>query len=302
MNFVEPNVVLIGEPNPFKKIERIGRLCYKSISPYTEESAKNFFKSLVKKGHYAMLEHVTYVFEVDEDLYHSLKGNSFLNYTCDNDRYLVSGNLRALNEIPEQVPAQRALLAHLQNIDPMLVYNEDANTDPYPAGFSRIVDTLSLPEMTDNEFYNHVYLSMQFICDRGVSHELVRHRVASFAQESTRYCNYGSDKFNKEITIVMPSGNPSWTFEARQQYLTCMLDCETAYLKMLEEGCTPQEARAVLPNSLKTEIVMTACAGEYEHFFDLRSRGLTGKPHPDMRVVADKALVLFDNVHALYED
>lgn len=153
----------------------------------------------------------------------------------------------------------------------------------------------------------HASMTVLFTVDRGVSHELVRHRLASFAQESTRYCNYSQNKFGKEITVIKPVffGNiPTHEIEdfynerpvlrnvfedkfpaAVNWYHSC-LTAEAAYFKMLEEGCTPQEARSVLPNSLKTEVVMTANLREWRHFLKLRAAGVTGKPHPQMLEVA----------------
>jgi len=135
----------------------------------------------------------------------------------------------------------------------------------------------------------HFSFSVKFICDRGVSHELVRHRVASFAQESTRYCNYGSK--GGEITVILPlffdtgmgTSSNSIVYDA-WKYSCEVAECK--YLELLGYGATPQEARSVLPNSLKTEVVMTANLREWRHFFKLRAVGTTGKPHPQMQEVA----------------
>lgn len=133
----------------------------------------------------------------------------------------------------------------------------------------------------------HFSFSVKFIVDRGVSHEIVRHRVASFAQESTRYCNYGSK--GGEITVIEPcylgADVDNWNRKYTAWESAC-LEAEESYLLMLEVGSTPQEARAVLPTSLKTEIVMTANLREWRHFFSLRACGATGKPHPQMLEVA----------------
>jgi thymidylate synthase (FAD) len=132
----------------------------------------------------------------------------------------------------------------------------------------------------------HFSFSVKFIVDRGVSHELVRHRVASFAQESTRYCNYGKAD---EITVIEPFYLREEREEKPWRYHNWALVCaeaEEAYMKLIEDGATPQEARAVLPNSLKTEVVMTANLREWRHFFKLRALGTTGKPHPQMVEVA----------------
>lgn len=128
----------------------------------------------------------------------------------------------------------------------------------------------------------HFSFSVKFIVDRGISHEIVRHRIASFAQESTRYCNYGNQG---EITVIEPVGIK----EIGSQWLdwkNAMRVAEDYYLDLLNKGASPQEARAVLPNSLKTEIVMTANLREWRHFFKLRALGLYGKPHPQIKEVA----------------
>lgn len=138
----------------------------------------------------------------------------------------------------------------------------------------------------------HFSFSVKFIVDRGVSHEIVRHRVASFAQESTRYCNYGTK--GGEITVIEPfylmedSVNVStdnWS-ERYGAWVSACEEAEKSYLRMITDGASPQEARAVLPTSLKTEVVMTANLREWRHFFSLRACGSTGKPHPQMLEVA----------------
>ena len=138
----------------------------------------------------------------------------------------------------------------------------------------------------------HEKISVKFIVDRGVSHELVRHRMASYAQESTRYCNYSKDKFGNEITVI----KPCFLDEDTENYRIWKSSCEAAekaYFAMLDNDATPQEARSVLPTSLKTEIVMTANLREWRHFFKLRALGITGKPHPQMLEVAAPLLAEF---------
>ena len=143
----------------------------------------------------------------------------------------------------------------------------------------KIIQPSVVIENQDWSVLGHSNISVKFVCDRGVSHEIVRHRLASYSQESTRYCNYGHDD---EITVIEPcfwenrSVNKSiWEF--------AMESAETCYLELLKEGATPQGARSVLPNSLKTEIWMTANIREWLHFFSLRA----AKPaHPQMRQVA----------------
>ncbi len=149
----------------------------------------------------------------------------------------------------------------------------------------------------------HSSLTVKFICDRGVSHELVRHRLASFAQESTK-CNYAGDKFGNELTFIKPcffiEGSESYT-----AWLMAMDIAEQSYLKLIGMGVPAQEARSVLPNSIKTEVVMTANYREWRHFFKLRAARATGPAHPQMeeltvpllRELTNTIPVIFDDVY-----
>lgn len=132
----------------------------------------------------------------------------------------------------------------------------------------------------------HASASLRFICDRGVTHEIVRHRLASYSQESTRYCNYAKDKFGNEIKVIQPPGLEGETLEAWTK--ACQY-AESTYISMTAKGVPPQIARSVLPNSLKTEIVMTCNLREWRHFFLMR---LAAAAHPQMREVALMALEL----------
>ena len=146
----------------------------------------------------------------------------------------------------------------------------------------------------------HESITVRFVCDRGVSHEIVRHRLASYSQESTRYCNYSNDRFGYEITFI----KPCFFKEAKGAYCSwynTMDFAECAYFDMLEDGCTPQEARSVLPNSTKTEIVMTANLREWRHFLKLRTAKAA---HPQMRELTvpllhelqERIPVVFDDI------
>lgn len=176
----------------------------------------------------------------------------------------------------------------------------------------------------------HASMTVKFIVDRGVSHEIVRHRLASFAQESTRYCNYSKDKFGNEITVVEPCffreipneqkmdiigrlESGMITFDMLQElprelkayywWAAGCFDTEADYFNMIRDGYSPQEARCVLPNSLKTEVVMTANMREWRHFLKLRAAGYTGKPHPQMLEVAVPLLNECElKLPALFED
>lgn len=176
----------------------------------------------------------------------------------------------------------------------------------------------------------HASLTVIFTVDRGVSHELVRHRMASFAQESSRYCNYSTGKFGSEITVIEPCFyNNIDSFKKREirelidngemaeireaglsdeelryafWYEACSSD-EVIYMGMLHNGATPEEARSVLPNSLKTDIVVTANIREWRHILNLRAAGTTGKPHPQiMEVMVELLKELKDKLPALFSD
>lgn len=146
----------------------------------------------------------------------------------------------------------------------------------------------------------HTSFTVKFIVDRGVSHEIVRHRLASYSQESTRYCNYSKDDFQSEITFIEPyylaEGSPGW-----MEWMLAMEAAEKAYFNLLNIGHSPQEARAVLPNSLKTEVMMTANLREWRHFLKVRT---SKAAHPQIREVAIPLLhelqrlipVIFDDI------
>lgn len=128
----------------------------------------------------------------------------------------------------------------------------------------------------------HQSVTVRIICDRGVSHEIVRHRLAAYTQESTRYCNYSKGKFGNEITVIEPV---FWDKddEKYKVWRSAMKHSEICYNRLIELGATPQEARSVLPNSLKTEIVITMNLREWRHFFTMRT---SQAAHPQMREIA----------------
>lgn len=150
----------------------------------------------------------------------------------------------------------------------------------------------------------HVSVTVRVICDRGISHEIVRHRIASYSQESTRYCNYAKDKFGNEISIIEPcfwKQGKDKDEEKRKVWEEGMAEIEKTYFKLIELGASPQEARSILPNGLKTEIVMTLNLRSWRNFFRLRTaRGA----HPQIREIAIPLLkdfktsipVIFDDI------
>ena len=308
MKLINPKVEIIAENNPFKKIELAGRTCYKSEDKITDNSAVRFYDALVKRGHTAMLEHATFLFWVPKDIYRKAEKCKYLNTTEDiafedcTPFYLVSGNLRAINESGIQ-----ELIYCLYCEEKRLGYNIDMDAvDKKSMLYIRLINFEDIPKFADRkatpeEIAAHKYTTMRFTCDRGVSHELVRHRPFSFAQESTRYVNYSKEEFGGgDIKFIRPAGYENWHKNVRNAFEDTLRECETKYNELTRPGLsgkaplTPQQARALLPNALKTEIVVTGNDAEWQHFFNLRSRGLTGAPHPDMKVVADMALCLYE--------
>lgn len=183
------------------------------------------------------------------------------------------------------IKASAEILPTLDNIEQILELagrvcykSEDRITPDSACGFvGRMLDS------KHESVLEHVSISVRFICDRGVSHELVRHRIASFSQESTRYCNYGKDKFGGELTFIdIRGGFPDMPPTRYNAWTRMCHEAEVQYLHMLEEGASPQEARSVLPNSLKTEVIMTTNPREWRHVFKLRC---SPQAHPQMREI-----------------
>lgn len=187
------------------------------------------------------------------------------------------------------------MLRHVERCGRVCYKSEAKITDTSADAFVR-----GLIKRGHEAVLEHASLSIKFVCDRGVSHEIVRHRLAAYCQESTRYCNYSKDSFGSEITVIQPLylATCSAGFQIWKQACEA---AEDAYFNLLNFGCSPQQARAVLPNSLKTELYMTADLREWRHFFKLRT---SPAAHPQMREVALMALhelqatvpVIFDDI------
>lgn len=164
-------------------------------------------------------------------------------------------------------------------------------------------------EMGHETILEHEKVTVRIICDRGVTHEIVRHRIVSYSQESTRYCNYGSGKFGGEITVIEPcfwETKGAWhnikdeDVPKKIIWKKAMKFAEESYLELLKLGASPQEARSVLPNSLKTEIAMTANLREWRHFFKLRC---SSKAHPQMREISVPMLAEFKKlIPVIFDD
>jgi len=164
----------------------------------------------------------------------------------------------------------------------------------------------SIIEKGHESVLEHANVTVRVICDRGVSHEIVRHRMASYSQESTRYCNYHKDKFNNELNFVTPCFWSRYDDDNDKLviWLETMSYIETQYMKLIELGAKPEEARAVLPNSLKTELSMTMNLREWRHFFKLRT---AVGAHPQMREITIPMLedfkrlipIIFDDIEVI---
>ena len=297
MKIVSPSVELLPEPKTpedvLRHIEACGRVCYRSEDRITDGSAEKFVRMIIKRGHEAVLEHARITLTMEnggERAYtwfvrDEMRSAGLCDYlTGTHYGRLVTGNIRAW----------RAFLAFAQKLELAMpetyacmvaAYQslfEDLRLEMPPAMQTKI----HMPEpMTRSEREMHGWHTLRFVCDRGVSHEIVRHRPASYCQESTRYCNYSEDRFGGEIACV----EPYFFSPGTRAYDIWRGNCETAeqaYFALMDEGATAQEARGVLPTDLKTEIVMTADNPEWLHFLKLR----TGeKAHPKMRLLAKEA-------------
>ena len=197
------------------------------------------------------------------------------------------------------------ILKHIERVARTCYKSETAITEQSSANMvRRLIANRHLAML------EHFSLSVKFITDRGVSHETVRHRIASYAQESTRYCNYGSDKFNNEITVISPlsamelkAPDSTDIGEWYDLWVEAICDAENKYLRLIELGCPPEIARGVLPTSLKTEIVVTMNLREWRHFFELRVLGTTGKPHPQIYELTKPLLFKLNNyIPVVFED
>ena len=197
-------------------------------------------------------------------------------------------------------PSRDGLYKQIERAGRVCYKSEDKITEDSAEKFIR-----GLIKRGHEAVIEHGSITALFVCDRGVSHELVRHRIASYCQESTRYCNYSKDAFGNEITVIQPSqlerpadDKPEatdwdvWEYSCEQ--------AEQAYFDLLRRGCTPQEARAVLPTCLKTAVMVTMNPREWRHFFKLRC---SSAAHPEMRYVALMSQDIFvENWPALFED
>lgn len=312
-----PLIETTSQIDLMKRIEECGRVCYKSEDKITEDSCVKFVGNIIKRGHEAVLEHASIIVKMSYGEYTHLQRiineleergkfifNSYLRFTdSPTDRSIVSGNVRAWRDVAKALSRNkqmfpgcfRVIIQTYPDLFPEYTSTLCHLDDPcFPA---RIIHPDDL--VTDTERLVHIDRTVKFICDRGVSHEIVRHRPASYCQESTRYCNYSGAKFGEEITVISP-GALNLTPEAAGAWELACLNLEQTYFQMLANGATPQAARSVLPNSLKTEVMMTATNSEWRHFSTLRC---SPAAHPQMQEVAKLSLkALAYNTDKLFDD
>ena len=258
----------------YKQIEIAGRTCYKSEDKITPTSAKEFVDRMIKSGHGAMLEHGTVYLTIPTQ-------------NCNSEKY-KRNHYSAVNIVSVDGINGRTFVTTNYRV---LLENEWLDDLKY---------------ICEPTVFHKKRISVRWTCDRGVSHEFVRHRVFSFAQESTRYCNYSKDKFGNELTFIIPT----WLTLPESNYTYCdgdwvdinkqviqisedeenvhsflnTLDCsEYQYTMLINAGWKPQQARQILPNALKTELVMTGFESDWKHFFELRCDTAA---HPDARKLA----------------
>ena len=282
MRLIKPKAELLlqqpGLEGVYKQIELAGRTCYKSIDKITEDSAKPFVDRMINSNHLAMLEHGTVYLKDESWIGSALKKYAHNKYSRYKDVHLES------EEVEEGYREHKRGYYVTTNLR-VLVEN------------GWLEDLKYICEPTE---YHEKRYTFRLITSIGVTRELNRHRVNSIAEQSTRYCNYSKDKFGGEVTFCIPSwldleeGSYDWntyfgdwrwidiTSPIKDQFVANCFYNEKQYLDLINQGWQPQQAREVLPLCTATEIIHTAFASDWKHFFDLRYFGTTGKPHPNM--------------------
>lgn len=307
MKFRESKVEIIPQDwsldGIYKQCEIAGRTAYKSEDRITEGSAKKFVEALMKLKHGAVLEHGTVYLKVSHT-------------SPAADRYYMERMDVAMFYAKNKYSKHKRVTKDHFHIDHYITTNLRVLFEN-----DRMDDLQYLCEPTK---YHEKRITAKFICSRSIAQEITRHRVFSFLMESQRYVGYNKDKFGGEITIIIPEWikariNDIASYNnnddlARMSYAAALRDgrmhedkaiimwavsqemSETHYLSLTSElNVKAEEARSVLTNDCKTELVMTGFISDWEHFFDLRSKGTTGKPHPDIKILADTLYLEFIN-------
>lgn len=196
-------------------------------------------------------------------------------------------------EIITQINGEE-ILKHIENVG-RVCYKSEANITDESA--NKFVS--GIIKRGHEAVIEHFNITVKFTTDRGISHEIVRHRIASYAQESTRYCNYSKDQFSNEISVVKPVDIHEGTVEY-EDWIRAMMCSEMAYFTLLKDECKPQVARSVLPTCTKTEIMVTMNLREWRHFIRLRS---SKAAHPDIRILAVDLLKQFKiSIPVIFDD
>lgn len=257
-----------GLEGVFKQIEVAGRTCYKSEDKITSDSAKGFVERMIKSGHGAMLEHGTVYLKVPINI------DVAATYLDEVETWTKCKLVR----VPEDTGGVH--------------YGMGSNWWAITTNYRVIVENNlfdDLQYLCEPTEYHEKRVSVRFICDRGVSHEYVRHRVDSFAQESTRYCDYIAAKFGGEITFITP---PWLKPEEEREFIEDLQIYEAIYQKWRNKGWQPQQARGFLPHFVKTELVMTGFVSDWKHFFSLRD---ADPAHPQARELAKPLHIAFQD-------
>ncbi len=277
-----------------EQIERCGRVCYKSEDKITEESAGPFIRGIVKRGHESVLEMAQIVCRAESpNPEHFASFFEQIPRFCQADRtgpheFLISGNPRSFRDLAKRLPdlpLVRAMIAPMAERWPVL-FQEFASAGKPAGGASpgEIAVSILSPGETDslpvNLLRKHRALLIHITVNRAVTHELVRHRVASYLQESQRYCRYGEDRFGGEVAFIKPCFFEEGT-EEYEKWKRAMEETERLYLELLKTS-SPQAARTVLPTSCKPEIMAHATLEEWEHIFRLRA---SAAADPSMREI-----------------
>lgn len=293
MKIVEPSFEIqdsLDSVSIAARLEACGRVCYKSEDKITEDSALPFVTRIAAHGHNSVLEMAVVTFRLQCPAHHIGQllecQPKYLIVDRIEDGLLITGSIRSFREIYGRHPGNTIinnLTGNLAEELPYLfatIFDSEGST---PRSVDIVIERLPVEEvdkLPDHLRKRHRFVSVKFIVNRAVTHELVRHRPCSFLQESQRYCRYSQDKFDNQVTFIKPMFFAEES-EEYQLWREAMELTEARYLKLLETT-TPQAARTVLPNSCKTEIIVYCNLEEWQHIFSLRT---SPAAEPSMREI-----------------